>query len=141
MDIDFSLVLVNLSFLSGIICLLDIVVLKPRREATLANFHAAEGAVAKGGDRVSDESEVLLREPLAVEYAKSLFPVFFIVLIFRSFVAEPFTIPSESMLPTLEVGDYILVNKFYYGLRLPVIGTKIKALNDPERGDAGPGDE
>lgn len=127
MDIDFSLVLVNLVLASGLICLLDIFLLLPRRKTALANFRAASND--------KEDSGQIFQEPLAVEYAKSLFPVFLIVLVFRSFVAEPFTIPSESMLPTLRVGDYILVNKFHYGLRLPVIGTKIKNLNQPERGD------
>ncbi len=74
-------------------------------------------------------------EPLLVEYAHSFFPIVFIVLILRSFIAEPFRIPSGSMMPTLLVGDFILVNKFTYGVRLPVLNTKIAELNSPERGD------
>lgn len=74
-------------------------------------------------------------EPLIVEYAKSFFPVLFIVLLLRSFIAEPFRIPSGSMIPTLEVGDFILVNKFSYGIRLPVLHTKIIELGKPKRGD------
>ncbi len=74
-------------------------------------------------------------EPLMVEYSRSFFPVIAIVLVLRSFVAEPFRIPSGSMLPTLFVGDFILVNKFAYGLRLPVIEKKVYPLGDPERGD------
>ena len=74
-------------------------------------------------------------EPLLVEYSRSFFPVIAIVLVLRSFVAEPFRIPSGSMLPTLFVGDFILVNKFAYGLRLPVIEKKVYSLGDPERGD------
>ncbi len=74
-------------------------------------------------------------EPLLVEYAHSFFPIVFIVLILRSFIAEPFRIPSGSMMPTLLVGDFILVNKFTYGIRLPVVNTKIVELNEPERGD------
>ena len=75
------------------------------------------------------------REPWYVEYSKSFFPVLLIVLVLRSFVAEPFRIPSGSMMPTLLVGDFILVNKFAYGLRLPVLHTKIADLGEPERGD------
>lgn len=74
-------------------------------------------------------------EPWWVEYPKSFFPVLLIVFLLRSFVAEPFKIPSSSMRPTLEVGDFILVNKFAYGLRLPVIEQKIVPIADPQRGD------
>ncbi len=67
--------------------------------------------------------------------AKSFFPVLLIVLVLRSFLVEPFQIPSGSMIPTLEVGDFILVNKYTYGLRLPVVGTKIVDINEPKRGE------
>jgi signal peptidase I len=70
-----------------------------------------------------------------VEYGKSFFPVLFIVLVLRSFLVEPFQIPSGSMKPTLEVGDFILVNKFSYGIRLPVIDKKVIEVGDPQRGD------
>ena len=79
--------------------------------------------------------ERLLRQPAWVEYAASFFPVLLIVFLLRSFVAEPFKIPSSSMRPTLEVGDFILVNKFAYGLRLPIIEKKVVPLADPRRGD------
>lgn len=75
------------------------------------------------------------KEPLVVEYARSFFPIVLIVLLLRSFLAEPFRIPSGSMMPTLLIGDFILVNKFTYGIRLPVINKKIIALNEPQRGD------
>jgi len=74
-------------------------------------------------------------EPWWIEYSKSFFPVLLVVFALRSFVAEPFKIPSSSMRPTLEVGDFILVNKFTYGLRLPIIEQKILPLSDPQRGD------
>jgi len=74
-------------------------------------------------------------EPVLVEYARSFFPIVLIVLLLRSFIAEPFRIPSGSMMPTLLVGDFILVNKFTYGIRLPVINKKIIELNEPKRGD------
>jgi signal peptidase I len=74
-------------------------------------------------------------EPLVVEYARSFFPIILLVLVIRSFIAEPFRIPSSSMLPTLHIGDFILVNKFSYGIRLPVINTKVLSLGEPERGD------
>ncbi|MDP3123522.1 MAG: signal peptidase I [Thiobacillus sp.] len=76
-----------------------------------------------------------VREPLLVEYAKSFFPVILIVFGLRSFLVEPFKIPSGSMMPTLLIGDFILVNKYTYGIRLPVINKKVVELNSPERGD------
>lgn len=78
---------------------------------------------------------ILEEEPVLVEYAHSFFPVVLIVFLLRSFIAEPFRIPSGSMMPTLLVGDFILVNKFTYGIRLPVINKKIIDLNEPHRGD------
>lgn len=122
MDINFPLVLVILTLITGLIWLLDILVLRKRRRAP----------EPQGGS--TEESEVA-KEPYLVELSRSFFPVLAIVLILRSFLVEPFQIPSGSMLPTLEVGDFILVNKFAYGLRLPVAGTKILAVDDPQRGD------
>src|SRR4051794_17385142 len=75
------------------------------------------------------------RDPVWVEYSKSFFPVLLVVFLLRSFLAEPFKIPSSSMRPTLEVGDFILVNKFVYGIRLPIIEKKIVPIGDPARGD------
>ncbi len=75
------------------------------------------------------------KEPIAVEYSKSFFPVLALVFVLRSFLIEPFQIPSESMVPTLEVGDFIAVNKFTYGIRIPVFRTKILNINQPKRGD------
>jgi len=75
------------------------------------------------------------KEPLLVEYSKSFFPVLLIVLVVRSFIVEPFRIPSSSMMPSLLIGDFILVNKFSYGVHLPVINTKIIEVGKPERGD------
>ncbi len=74
-------------------------------------------------------------EPIVVEYARSFFPIVFIVFLLRSFLAEPFRIPSASMMPTLLIGDFLLVNKFTYGIRLPVINQKIIEMNEPKRGD------
>ena len=73
--------------------------------------------------------------PVYAEYARSFWPIFLLVLLLRAFIVEPFRIPSGSMMPTLLVGDFILVNKFDYGIRLPVTKTKIIELNQPERGD------
>ena len=76
-----------------------------------------------------------IQEPTVVEYAKAFFPIVLAVLVIRSFIVEPFRIPSGSMLPTLHIGDFILVNKFAYGVRLPVTHTKILETGNPERGD------
>jgi len=79
--------------------------------------------------------EVPEKEPILVEYARSFFPIILIVLLLRSFLVEPFRIPSGSMMPTLLIGDFILVNKFTYGVRLPVLNTKIIEMGEPARGD------
>lgn len=107
---DFALIMFVLLMLAGGIWLLDRFVLVKQR---------GSGVV----------------EPWWVEYAKSFFPVILIVFCIRSFLVEPFKIPSGSMIPTLHVGDFILVNKFTYGIRLPIIDKKIIQINDPQRGD------
>lgn len=75
------------------------------------------------------------QQPWWIEYPVSFFPVILVVFVLRSFLVEPFKIPSGSMLPTLLVGDFILVNKFTYGIRLPVINTRLIAVNEPQRGE------
>ena len=110
MSVNFPLILVLATAFTGLVWLLEIYVLRGRR--------------AEKDD-----------EPVIVEYSISFFPVLAIVLVLRSFLYEPFQIPTGSMIPTLEVGDFILVNKYTYGIRLPVIGTKVVAVNEPERGD------
>ena len=127
MDIDFPLVLSWAVLISGAIWLFDALLLKPRR------LRAAEVLTAGGTPEV--DVEQTLKEPLPVEYARSFFPVLLLVLVLRSFLAEPYQIPSESMVPTLQVGDFILVNKYAYGIRLPVLGTKIFDVGSPQRGD------
>ncbi len=127
MDIDFPLVLTWAVLICGAIWLFDVAVLKPRRNRAAASLEAS-------GTR-RDQVERALAEPRLVEYARSFFPVLLVVLVLRSFLAEPYQIPSESMLPTLEVGDFILVNKYAYGLRLPILGTKILDVGEPQRGD------
>jgi signal peptidase I len=143
---NFALILFLLLLLTFIAWLADRLVFRPRRERSaqvaLAGFEreAAPGLRASGGEHAVAVERAALRErlerqPLWLEYTAGLFPVILIVFALRSFVAEPFKIPSESMLPTLVVGDLILVNKFSYGLRLPVVHTKIADLGRPERGD------
>ncbi|MGE0386899.1 MAG: signal peptidase I [Gammaproteobacteria bacterium] len=126
MSFDFAAVLVLLVAVSGAIWAFDAWRLAPRRRASLAALPA---------DAEPSQREAAGRLPVAVDYARSFFPIFLIVLLLRSFLAEPFRIPSGSMMPTLLVGDFILVNKFGYGIRLPVVNLKVLPLGAPERGD------
>ena len=118
--VDFSLMLVVVGAVSGIIWALDQAVFVRRRRVAAA-------AVGTPAERV--------REPIAVEYARSFFPVIILVLVIRSFLFEPFRIPSDSMMPTLFDGDFIFVSKYSYGLRLPVVNTLVFATGTPKRGD------
>ncbi len=129
MSLNFPLLLVIAVAVCGLLALLDLVFLAPRRRKAIANYQATVPAADM------QVIEKLNKEPLLVEYGKSFFPVLFIVLVLRSFLVEPFQIPSGSMKPTLDVGDFILVNKFSYGIRLPVVDTKIIEVGDPQRGD------
>jgi signal peptidase I len=117
MDFDFSAILLVLTVLFGVVWGLDRLFFYKQRKA---RFDAA-------GEEYQD--------PVTVDWARSLFPVIFVVLLLRSFVAEPFRIPSGSMMPTLDVGDFILVNKFAYGLRLPAFNNKVLSVGEPKRGD------
>ena len=107
---DFEMIMFVLLLITGGVWLLDIFSLAARRGSGVA-------------------------EPWWVDYAKSFFPVILVVFCIRSFLIEPFKIPSGSMVPTLQVGDFILVNKFTYGVRLPVINQQIIPVNKPQRGD------
>jgi signal peptidase I len=127
MNFDFPAFLVLASVVTGGIWLVDALVFAPRRRRLAAAASVAEDGTASAPPAV--------REPIIVEYARSFFPVILIVLLLRSFVVEPFRIPSNSMMPTLLTGDFILVNKFAYGLRLPVINTKIIPIGEPQHGD------
>jgi len=137
--IDFPLILVGLVFGSGLLWMLDAIFLAPGRKRLVSQLQSQypQWAVADSPDARNYQARVTEKasEPVVVEYARSFFPVLFVVFVLRSFLVEPFQIPSSSMVPTLEVGDYILVNKFTYGIRLPVIRTKVLALNEPQRGD------
>lgn len=114
MIFDFSTIMVLLVAASGAIWGLDAWLFKAKR-------------VARSGGAAPD--------PVLVDYARSFFPIFVIVLVLRAFLVEPFRIPSGSMIPTLLVGDFILVNKFDYGIRLPLINRKIIDIGDPKPGD------
>jgi signal peptidase I len=137
--IDFPLILVGLVFGSGLLWLMDAIFLAPGRRRIIGELREHYPQWAQEGtedsinfqDKVADSAS----EPVVVEYARSFFPILLVVFVLRSFLVEPFQIPSSSMVPTLEVGDYILVNKYTYGIRLPVLRSKVLSLNQPGRGD------
>ncbi len=110
MNVDFAALLLGLTVASGLIWLADSLFFARRRQRNQ-------------------------QPPFLVVYAKDFFPVLFVVLFIRSFIAEPFRIPSSSMMPTLLIGDFILVNKFAYGLRFPAFNTKFLDIGEPQRGD------
>jgi signal peptidase I len=118
--LDFALVLSLITVLTGVVWGLDVLVLRRRRAA----------AAGEAG-----QDAALLPEPATVDYARSFFPVALVVLLLRSFVFEPFRIPSDSMMPTLFDGDFIIVNKSIYGLRWPVFNHKFINVQAPQRGD------
>ncbi len=119
-ELDFSAVLLLISVVTGVVWLADVVLFR--------RFRA--NAARAAGKNLSD-----IPEPGTVDYARSFFPVALAVLVLRAFVFEPFRIPSDSMMPTLVDGDFIIVNKFAYGLRLPVLNRKIVSIGEPQRGD------
>lgn len=130
MSFDFQAFMLIILVISGVIWALDVMFWAPRRRETV------ETTV----DKVQNGAAVAAvngtpKEPLLVEYARTFFPVILIVLILRSFLVEPFRIPSGSMMPTLYSGDFILVNKFSYGIRLPLFNNKVIDVGLPERGD------
>jgi signal peptidase I len=143
---NFALILFVLMVVTGIVWVLDVFYLaKGRRAAAdkaLAEYDARTAKLTADGIKVDSNAQTraqieqgLLKQPTWVEYSGSFFPVIALVFVLRSFLFEPFKIPSSSMVPTLLVGDLILVNKFTYGIRLPIVNQKIIQLNDPQRGD------
>lgn len=142
---NFALIMFVLLVITGVVTLMDMYYFRARREAAAAAAVASLQAQA-GPTELPEEKEKLeatrtevreshLRQPWWIEYPVSFFPVILIVFLLRSFLVEPFKIPSGSMLPTLLIGDFILVNKFTYGVRIPIINKKIVDLNNPQRGD------
>ena len=116
MNFNFELILFYATLITGLISLFDILFLAPRRKR-----------------KQTKTGQVKL--PIIVDYARSFFPVLLIVFLLRSFLYEPFRIPSGSLEPTLLTGDFILVNKYDYGVRLPVIHKKLMGSGEPKRGD------
>ncbi len=123
---ELAAILVALVGFTGVIWTLDRFYWAPRRMMVIANI--PEDAV----DEVKEAAEYI---PAWIDLPSSLFPIFLVVLLLRSFLAEPFRIPSNSMMPTLLTGDFILVNKFSYGLRWPVLNTKFLDIGSPQHGD------
>jgi signal peptidase I len=141
---NFALILFVAMVITGVIWCLDVFVLaKQRRQAAdtaLAAFDARNAQLVADGVKPdyttrAQVEAALLRQPTWIEYSGSFFPVIALVFVLRSFLYEPFKIPSTSMVPTLLVGDLILVNKYTYGVRLPVVNKKIIEVNTPQRGD------
>jgi signal peptidase I len=144
MSFNFALILFWLMVATGIVWFADRLVFRRARvgkaRAALAEFDAGlktrvttdESAVLEERHRLEER---LLRQPGWIEFPAGFFPVILVVFILRSFLFEPFRIPSGSMIPTLLVGDLILVNKFSYGIRLPIINKKILDIGSPQRGD------
>jgi signal peptidase I len=138
---NFALILFLLTLFTLVAWLLDVLVLAPGRRRAAAvkvasweKEQVARGSAPSASARQKME-EAAVRRPAWLEYTAGLFPVFVVVFLLRSFLFEPFKIPSGSMIPTLLVGDLILVNKFSYGVRLPVIHTKVLDVGSPQRGD------
>jgi signal peptidase I len=141
MSWNFALILFVLLVITGIVWTLDRFSLRAKRrqkvEEALASARPSWAALPSAEVQVREEQirAELGRMPWWVEYGVSFFPVILFVFVLRSFIVEPFRIPSGSMLPTLQSGDLILVNKFTYGLRLPVLDIKVIPIGSPKRGD------
>ena len=166
MSFDFSLILLIFSVITGVIWLLDSLLLRKPRDRKVASFLSEKGVsendfrifvnYLQTGEREDqskdqnqeqdqitkfpnqkslEEAYKVYQDPIVVDYAKSFFPIIFAVLILRSFLFEPFQIPTGSMIPTLNIGDFIVVNKYAFGVRLPVVGTKVMEVGEPKRGD------
>lgn len=139
MDINLPLILFLAVASTGCIWLIDIVLFQRKRQVAVtavdSQFDSLSEEQKQSNSKYLEAIGQVSAEPILVEYSKSFFPVLLLVFVLRSFVVEPFQIPSESMVPTLEVGDFILVNKFAYGIRLPLVRTKVMDISDPKRGD------
>lgn len=141
---SFALLMFLATFLTGVYWFAEKFYFLPRRrraaENALAELQARRAKLQTQGIAADENQDAqiqadLLRQPWWLDWTANLFPVLFVIFFVRSFLFEPFKIPSGSMIPTLAVGDLILVNKYTYGLRLPVLNTKITEGNSPERGD------
>ena len=141
---NFALILFVLTVFTGVLYAADKLVFRKQRRAKaarlLTDFDARNRAALDRHEPIVEQErksleDGTLRQPAWLEYTASFFPVILLVFLLRSFLFEPFRIPSGSMVPTLEIGDLILVNKYEYGIRLPVINKKVVELGHPQRGD------
>ena len=141
---NFSLLLFVLSVVTFGYWLAERFYFAPQRRRGVVTFEANEVArrqqlarqgITRVDDHTTETRQALLMQPWWLDWTAGLFPVILAVFLLRSFLFEPFKIPSGSMKPTLLVGDLILVNKFHYGVRLPVLNRKVVPLDDPQRGD------
>lgn len=139
MDINLPLILFIAVVGTGVVWLIDIIFFQSKRRLAIkavdSQFPGITDEQKEDDEKYLAAMVAVAAEPSVVEYSKSFFPVLLLVFVLRSFVIEPFQIPSESMVPTLEVGDFILVNKFIYGIRLPLVRTKVLSITEPDRGD------
>ena len=141
---NFALLLFLATVVTGAYWLAERLVFLPRRQAAAAALVVQDAkrrseldklGLAQDVSQVNEASQKLLMQPWWLDWTAGLFPVIVVVFVLRSFLFEPFKIPSGSMIPTLLMGDLILVNKFHYGVRLPVINKKITDGNPVQRGD------
>ena len=142
---NFALLLLVATVVTGVYWLAERFYFLPRRRQAAAEIEAqaevrraslsSQGIRADDGEHVAQARQRLLMQPWWLDWTAGLFPVILAVFVLRSFLFEPFKIPSGSMIPTLLVGDLILVNKFTYGIRLPVFNTKVTEGTPPQRGD------
>jgi signal peptidase I len=142
---NFALLLFLASLVTGLYWLAERFHFLPQRRAAAAKLEAQAlqrrtenerlGVASDEGGELAQAREKLLMQPWWLDWTAGLFPVIIAVFLLRSFLFEPFKIPSGSMIPTLLVGDLILVNKFHYGIRLPVLNAKITEGHKPQRGD------
>jgi len=128
---NYGLLLLLASVFTGLVWLVDVFWLKPARRRNVANYRLIIGE----GNSKQSEIDALLKESFLVDFSRSFFPIIFFILILRSFFYEPFRIPSGSMKPTLLVGDFIVVEKYSYGLRMPGFHQLLYETGKPDYGD------